>query len=119
MIKMNAKTFAVELYESIVNDNLRLYQDLFNNTDTSTVKDQYWKEAIGFYRSLSDEDKVVFFKVVKQVEIDTISNVLGVLDGVVSMSGFNDEIDVMLRKNQEKINGDLQDLFLEYDEDNR
>ncbi|MEH7308059.1 hypothetical protein [Neobacillus drentensis] len=41
------------------------------------------------------------------------------LDGVVSISEEDIEIEVMIKANNEKNNGELQDLFLEYDEENR
>jgi putative transposase len=51
--------------------------------------------------------------------VDTVSNILGVLDGVVSIKNEDIEFKVTINDNKEPINGDLQDLFLEYDEENR
>ena len=71
------------------------------------------------YKGLTDADKLVFFKVIKQIEIDTVSNILALLDGVTSLEGQDDEFNLSFKKTNEKINGDLQDLFLEFDENNR
>lgn len=51
--------------------------------------------------------------------MDAVSNILGVLDGVVSIGEEDIEFKVTINDNNEPINGDLQDLFLEYDEENR
>lgn len=72
-----------------------------------------------FYSELSDKNKEILFKIIEQVEVDAVSNILGVLDGVVSIGEEDIEFKVTINDNNEPINGDLQDLFLEYDEENR
>ncbi|WP_243646888.1 hypothetical protein [Melghiribacillus thermohalophilus] len=51
--------------------------------------------------------------------MDAVSNILGVLDGVVSIGEEDIDIKVSISDNNKPINGDLQDLFLEYDEEYR
>jgi hypothetical protein len=75
------------LYQSVIKENRKIYQDLFENTDVNTVKDSYWKEALRFYSELNDEGKEILFKVIEQIQVDTVSNVLGIFDGKVSISG--------------------------------
>lgn len=114
---MNQQTFAEGLYKNIISGNLNVYQDLFNNTKVEQATDFYWKKALKLYLNLSPEDKTVFFKILKQVEIDTVSNVLGVLDGSTSLEGIDGELVLMSEDGNKKINGELQDLFLEIAED--
>ncbi|MGF6949071.1 hypothetical protein QF028_001576 [Neobacillus sp. B4I6] len=116
---MNKEEFIKTLYQSIIKENRNIYRDLFINTDINEVTDSYWKEALKLYTELTYENKEILYKIIEQVEVDAVSNILGVLDGVVSISEEDIEIEVMIKGNNEKINGDLQDLFLEYDEENR
>jgi putative transposase len=116
---MNKEDFIKRIYQSIIKENLAAYRDLFTNTDINEVTDPYWKEALKFYTELSNENKEVFFKIIEQIEVDAVSNILGVLDGVVSISDEDIEFKVTINDNNEPVNGDLQDLFLEYDEENR
>lgn len=113
---MNKEIYVKSLYDSIIKENLIAYEELFSNIDKKTVKDPYWKEALEFYEKLSNEEKNTLFKVIKQVQVDTMSNILGILDGVVTVEE-DPEIKVLL--NNQPIGGDLQNIFLEYDEENR
>jgi putative transposase len=115
---MNKEEFIKRLYQSIIKENCAFYRDLFTNTDISDVSDPYWKEALKLYAELSDENKKVLFKIIEQVEVDSVSNILGVLDGVVSISEEDIEIKMTINGSNEMINGDLQDLFLKYVEEN-
>ena len=49
--------FVRSLYESIVKENLQLYKNLYETTNVTPKTDDYWKQAIGFYNSLNEENK--------------------------------------------------------------
>ncbi|WP_246234980.1 hypothetical protein [Bacillus aquiflavi] len=51
---------------------------MYETTNVTSKTDDYWKKAIGFYDSLTDENKDIL---IEQTMIDTISNMLGVIDG--------------------------------------
>lgn len=116
---MNTDLFIKSLYNSSIKEDGGIYQNLFLNTDINEVRDPYWKDALKMFSDLSDENKDILFKIIEQVQVDTVSNVLGILDGVVSWQGQDIEIKMTIEGSNEKVNGDLQDLFLEYDEENR
>lgn len=116
---MNKEDFIKNLYHSVIKENSTIYWDLFTNTDINKVKDSYWKEALKLYTDLSDENKDVLFKIIEQVQVDAVSNILGVLDGTTSIEAEDVEFKLITEDNDKQINGDLQDLFLEYDEENR
>jgi len=109
---MNNKVFVKKIYESIIVQNSEINKDIFQNTDMNTVKNAYWVNALKFYKELSEENKDTLFMIIKQIQVDTISNLFGVIDGVVTFSedvnNFNFSI------NNEEIHGELQDLFLEF-----
>lgn len=112
---MTPKAFASGIMQGVVDENVSIYRDLFSKTYASEASDPYWRRALELFSSLSDEQRSVFFEIVRQVSVDTASNVLGVLDGVSSIKG--DEAGfTLLSGPRQKLNGDLQSLFLVEDE---
>ncbi|MGX4669926.1 transposase [Cerasibacillus sp. JNUCC 74] len=107
------------LYQSTIKENLTTYRDLFKNTNLNEVTDPYWKESIELYNELSSHNKEVLFKIIEQIEIDTLSTILRILDEGIILEDEEVEFDLTIKGNEKSINGDLQDLFLEYDEENR
>lgn len=103
--------FVKSLYESIVNENLQLYKDLYETTIVTSKTDDYWKRAIGFYDSLTDENKDILMNIIEQTMIDTISNMLGVIDGSSTLNNCSLEPKLLLDSIDTE--GELQDLFLE------
>ena len=104
--------FVKSLYESIVKENLQLYKDLYETTNVTSKTDDYWKKVIGFYDSLTDENKVILMKVIEQTMIDTISNMLGVIDGSSTLKDSSLQPKLLL--NSDDTGGELQDSFLEF-----
>ena len=83
-----------------------------------TLKDEegtieYWKNAIAFYDKLDDKDKEILFSIIKSTIVDTVSNVLAVLDGHEDI----DRINVQVKLNGQENDSELQDAFLAYVED--
>ena len=103
--------FVKSLYESIVNENLQLYKDLYETTNVTSKTDDYWKKAIGFYDSLTDENKDMLMNIIEQTMINTISNMLGVIDGSSTLNDCSLEPKLLLDSIDTE--GELQDLFLE------
>ncbi|WP_235989000.1 hypothetical protein [Aquibacillus kalidii] len=113
-VKMN-DIFVKSLYETIVKENLQLYKDLYETTNVNSKTDDYWKKAIGFYDSLTDENKDTLMKIIEQTMIDTISNMLGVIDGSSTLKDCSLEPKLLL--DSIDTDGELQDSFLEFIED--
>ncbi|MGG1166389.1 MULTISPECIES: hypothetical protein [Bacillus cereus group] len=61
------------------------------------------------YTGRSNENKAILFKILEQIEVDTVSTVLRIIDERLRIE--DEELDFQLT-----INGDLQYLFLEHDE---
>jgi len=59
----------------------------------------------------------VLFEFARQVMVDTVSNVFAILDGVSFLEGQEGEISLAIGESREQINGELQDRFLELEED--
>ncbi|MEH7610010.1 transposase [Gottfriedia acidiceleris] len=116
---MNNVDLVKSLYQTVVKEGLSEYEDLFVNTETKDATDPYWKDALNFFVELTDDNKKMLFKIIEQVQVDTVSHVLGVLDGVVSISDEDFEIEMKINGEEESLNGDLQDSFLEFVEENQ
>ena len=110
---MNAEKFTAQIKASVVEENVRIYRDLFENTENAT--DPYWQRALGLYRSLDNSQKDVFFEVIRQTAIDTVSNVFAVIDGVTQLDGQDG--DCSLTCGSDQLSGALQDHFLEHCEE--
>jgi hypothetical protein len=63
---------------------------------------------------LSAEDRDVFLRIIRQVIVDTTSNLLAIVDGVSRLPQVEGEF--MLSYDGEALNGELQDAFLELEE---
>lgn len=110
---MQPKAFVTGVIESAVDENVAMYAKLFASTETAT--DEYWIAAKRFYDSLSAADREVVLRIMRQVAIDTVSTLFGILDGTSSISGAFEQF--VLTHKRTKLNGDLQDLFIEAVED--
>lgn len=107
--------FVKSLYEYIVKENLQLYKELYETTNVTSKTDDYWKKVIGFYDSLTDENKDTLMTIIEQTMTDTISNMLGVIDGSSTLKGCALESKLLLDSIDTK--GELQDSFLEFIEE--
>ena len=98
-----------------IRENLKIYNELFTTITVDKNTDEYWVEAIDLYFSLSEEKKETLMKIIKQTMIDTISNVLGVIDGNSTLDNFSKELTLYVEEMEN--DGELQDLFLEFIEE--
>jgi len=108
---MKAEEFVKILNRDVIKGNLDLYQNLLENTNEAT--DPVWKGILPMYINFSREEKEVFLKFLKIVEINTLSHVLGILDGTTHADDIKEDFILITENKNEKINEDLQDLFLE------
>ncbi|WP_083536113.1 hypothetical protein [Chryseobacterium vrystaatense] len=66
------------LNKHVIEGNLELYKKLLNTTTEAT--NPVWRGILPIYIYLSKEEKEVFLKFFKIVEINILSHVLGILD---------------------------------------
>ena len=98
------------LLDGIVKENLTMYKEILD-TPLTEVTDKYWQEVITLYNSVDKDKKLTIIEIFKQVMIDTISNILGIIDGNVSLGDFEHEL--KLRIDDVEVEDSLQDTFLE------
>ena len=106
---MDSKELANLLKKGIINENLEIYKGLFTDYSPSEIKDAYFIDAIGFFNTLPDEHKRIFFSILQQVMIDSISNVLGVIDCSSSLSEHDGDFSLLYEGKPLEY---LQDNFL-------
>lgn len=106
--------FVKKLYKVVVEDGNKIYDELFEKTEITSNTVDYWKNALNFYNKLDFEQKEVFKSILKQVMIDTVSGVFGIIDGVSSIEG---DFSIDMTINGERNECELQDLFLGYVEE--
>ncbi|MFI2857642.1 hypothetical protein ACH6EH_10895 [Paenibacillus sp. JSM ZJ436] len=58
--------FVKSLYETIVEENLQLYKNVYETTNVTSKTDDYWKKTIGFYDSLTDENKDTLMRIIEE-----------------------------------------------------
>lgn len=112
---MEATDFVNGIRRSVIDDNLTAYKDLFENSNQAS--DPYWKEALAFFSSLNVDQRNTLYKIIRQVEVDTVSSVLGILDGTTYVDDEASNFKLLTDEGEQPLNGELQDIFLEMEED--
>src|SRR5947207_10125305 len=110
---MNPQEFVSCVRREIMEANLTMYrQELERSVSTKTVRDSHWPQMAALYQSLTEEQRRQFVEGIRQVMVDTLSNVLGVLDGSTLLEKHRDYFHLSYGDDPQKINAELQDLFL-------
>lgn len=113
-VSMTPQEFVSRLYGAVVLENNDVYRDIFESTAQHEASDPYWKRAIALFNSLDAVGKETLLEIMRQVSVDTISHVLGVIDGANSLDGVQESFDLTL--DGAGLGRDLQRLFLVEDE---
>ncbi|REC41602.1 transposase [Chryseobacterium pennipullorum] len=108
---MKPEEFVKILNKEVIEGNLELYKNLLDTT--TEAQDPIWKGILPMYINFSKEEKDVFLKFLRIVEINTLSHVFGILDGSTYAEGIDDNFTLTTELDNEKVNEDLQNLFLE------
>jgi hypothetical protein len=116
---MTPETFVSEIRSAVVQQNAAIYKDLFESTTPEAAHDPYWKRALTLHRSLSEADRTVLFEIMRQVTVDTVSNLFAILDGVSALAGLPENFVLTSQSDHRKLNGSLKDMFLEEEQGTR
>jgi len=93
------------------------YRKLFFNTPITEATDEYFRQALVFFGDLNETQREVLFRILRQVEIDTTSSLLSVLDGTSDLKDNRMSLKLFAGEESQPINGVLQDCFLALFED--
>lgn len=113
---MTPEHFVAAIRDSILERNLAEYKKLLGSPD-SEVEDEYWRKTCRLYKSLDATRKGDLVSVMRQVMVDTVSSMLGILDGTTYFQRDSKGFTLKYGSDAEKLNGDLQDFFLAAEED--
>lgn len=98
--------------EQVIDENDKACRDLFTMTDVSEANDEFGRKTLMLFNSLSAEDKETFFQIIRHVSIDTVTGLLGIFDNLSPLTDFGNEFTIT-DSNGEKLNGELQDIFIQ------
>ncbi|NET33602.1 MAG: hypothetical protein F6K19_16525 [Cyanothece sp. SIO1E1] len=113
---MNAINFVKELRHFILGQDQ--YKKQLDELDMSKVKDEFWLSALRFYRNLDSESQEIFISIIRQIKADTTSLILGILDGTMILENQEEDFYLGIKGKKDPINGELQQIFLGFEEDN-
>lgn len=106
--------FIKSLYETIIKDK-ELYRDQLEHSNIDKVEEEYLKQVLEIYNNASEEKKDALIDFIGLVITDTVSDMLGIIDGSSTLNGCDAEPKLYL--DDVDTDGELQDLFLEYIEE--
>jgi hypothetical protein len=110
---MTPDRFVKDVVTTIVDGGVTSYKGTF--AERGEVTDAYWRRVLDLYRSLPRRQKRVMLDIMRQVEVDTLSHVFGILDGSSQLGGRFQDFELFHRGRRgarTRLDGDLQDLFL-------
>lgn len=113
---MTPERLVEQLRSLVIQKNCEIYKEIFSSTSPEESSDIYWKKALHLYGSLDDDNRQIFFEIIRQVAVDTMSNIFGILDGSIGLAEGSTSISLVSEPDHKKINGDLQDILLEQEE---
>ena len=114
---MDESKFGQALYTHVVEESEATYRRLYGTTSPSDATDPYFRRALGFYLSLTSEQREIFFAILRQTTVDAVAQVLAVLDGASCMNGCPGEFAVIYDGRQ--FESPLHEEFLAVDEGRR
>lgn len=116
---MTPEDFVSQVRSTVVQQNVATYRDLFESMTPEGASDTYWKRALALHRSLSEADRAILLDIMRQVMVDAVSNLFGILDGASALEGPREDFTLTSRPDNLTLNGNLQDLFLAAEERER
>mgnify|MGYP004545761317 CR=1 FL=1 len=112
---MNEK-FIEKLIDMLIVEGIEEYKASNETLQIGPKTINYWKDVKQLYVTLDQKQKEIYYEIIRQVMIDTISSVFGILDGSSTLSGGDFEFEV--RINGISTEDELQDTFLGFVEEN-
>jgi len=111
---MESIEFVKQLKERVIENDNKVYQNLLDTT--TEAKDSIWQGVLPIYKNLNADQKLAFLHFLRMIQVNTLSHILGVLDGSTTLSENDVNFILKTEEKDEQINGDLQDIFLGMEE---
>ena len=113
---MSPDLLVSQIRREVVEANTLLYRQDYDSTLPADVEDAYSKDATSLYQSLGTNEREIFIKILRQTVVDTVSTILGVLDGVCVIGDPIEDFILVTESDPTKLNGNLQDIFIAEEE---
>jgi len=112
---MTPKDFVACLRREVLEANLTLYRQNLGRSSPALAEPQtLWPKMTELYQSLTEEQRRQFMEGIRQVMVDTLSNVLRILDGSTMLEHHRGYFHLTYDDELRELNGELQDLFLSH-----
>ena len=111
---MEAIDFVTKLKERVIENDNKVYQNLLDKT--TEAKDPIWQGLLPMYKNMTKDQQIAFLEFLRMIQVNTLSHILGVLDGATTLTESQEHFILKTEENDELINGDLQDIFLGMEE---
>ncbi|WP_126243840.1 hypothetical protein [Chitinophaga rhizosphaerae] len=111
---MKASAFVTAVRNTSIESGIQQYKDMLSNEIIAT--DPLWMAVRKLYDTLSAADRDTFLLFIRQVQVDTLSHVFGVLDGSTYLNEKREVFQLTSASDGAVLNGDLQDLLLAMEE---
>jgi hypothetical protein len=112
---METIEFITKLKERVIENENKVYQNLLNTT--TEARDPLWQGILPIYGNMTKDQQASFLKFLRMIQVNTLSHILGILDGSTYLNENNEDFILKTEQNEHIINGDLQDIFLAMEED--
>lgn len=112
---MSDREFIRGIRREVIESNLQIYREMFIRARPEDASDPYGKTALQLFGELDDAGREVLFSIIRQVMVDTISNLFAIFDGVSDLAGQDGTFEV--RIGERNLAGSLQDQFLAAEEE--
>lgn len=110
---MTPQEFVSCIRREVLDNYLNTFHEKMESTlSGENIREPYWPQTAEFYRSLSEEQRQQFTAAIRQVMVDTLSYVFGILDGSTLLEKHRDYFHLTYGAKAQDLNGELQDLFL-------
>jgi len=114
---MDADVFVRQLRRDVIDGEVKLYKELLEKSEHQTASDPYWTEIRLLYASLNSEQKDTLLNIVRQVSVDVLASLLGIIDGLSYFEGASNQFRLTVHENIE-LSGDLQERLFMQEQDN-
>jgi hypothetical protein len=112
---MEAVEFIKAIRQRVIESDYAVYQNLLGGADEA--KDPIWKSILPVYKGLANEQQESFLKFIRLIQVNAVSHILGILDGSTYLNENKESFVLKTEAGGGTINGDLQNIFLEMEED--
>lgn len=108
---MDDDVFVQQIRSAVVEEAINNYATLLDTVTPTEVRDKYWKDVLAARDTLGPEGRPSLINVMRLIAIDTVSHILGILDGTSPIGGKLVRFKV-LDESGHDLAGNLQDYFL-------